>query len=276
VGKEVHRNLVLVSPAPSGPDVEELQHAVDHIMVHYKFAWWRVRADGELGPHTMAAAARAAWLIGLDDSRVEAINGKNGHRQHIAEPVQHLLRNPDDRAADDRKREDDRKHKREALHEEHNTGSKAAVDWAIKQVGVHEVPAGSNRGPKIDDWIAYWFGTAQNGVYWCGVFAGYAVKKIGGGKVTTWLPYGPSIINDARAVRGGLRSVAFEDAQPGDLLVYWGGEHIGLCRERPSGGMINTVEGNTSSASGSQSNGGEVALKTRAKSDVTVVARPDY
>jgi hypothetical protein len=41
-------------------------------------------------------------------------------------------------------------------------------------------------------------------------------------------------------------------------------------------GMVHTVEGNTSSSTGSQNNGGGVYERRRPVSDVAVIARPEY
>lgn len=57
----------------------------------------------------------------------------------------------------------------------------AAIDWALLNVGVCEVPPGSNRGPEIDEW-AKEFGSPL-GSYWCALSVGKA-RKAGG----LWIP----------------------------------------------------------------------------------------
>jgi hypothetical protein len=148
---------------------------------------------------------------------------------------------------------------------------------------VTENPAGSNSGPDVTrdgkkGGVSFWeryFGLPA--CYWCGCFAGFCAKAIGKAKLTGVLTYGPDIIADANSHRNGLVAVPADESRGGDLPVYWGGEHIGLCVGPPSNGCLNTIEGNTSSdSSASQSNGGGVFPKHRPFSDVTVVARPLY
>lgn len=266
--RHVHRELHLVSPRMHGPDVKQLQIQLNALADHYAYDWRLIATDSEYGRQTRHLAETMAWRIGLEDSRLNAIE-----HGRITEAVQHLLRNPRDRSQADRHREASRRSKAAAAIKAHHSGAVAVVKWAIEQDGTHEQPAGSNSGPKISDWEAFW---GLGAVYWCGCFAGYAVRKIGGSSSGTWFPYAPSITNDARAARNGLHAVPFDEARPGDVLTYWNGEHVGLVRERPQGDSIATVEGNTSAADGSQSNGGQVALKTRSRSDVDCVARPTY
>lgn len=171
-----------------------------------------------------------------------------------------------------------RKRLRKVRHEQHpDDGPAAAVKFGLSQVGVTESPAGSNWGHPVEDWIkrtGYTFA-----VPWCGCFAHECVVEKGGAGIPVGIRfgYGPSIIADAKAGVNGLHAVPFTAAEPGDVLVFWGGEHIGVVREHPSGLSIATLEGNTSpSAAGNQYNGGCVAAKTRSQSDVTVVARPAW
>lgn len=162
------------------------------------------------------------------------------------------------------------------LRSEHS-GRNHATGWAMSQVGVTEHPANSNWGHPVEDWIKR---TGFGGpVFWCGCFVHEAVVVHGKAHISSGirLAAGTYIIADAHAGHNGLTAVPFEHARKGDILVYWGGEHIGLCRGNPHGGIIPTVEGNTSPAnSGSQYNGGCVAAKTRTRADVSVVARPAW
>lgn len=161
-----------------------------------------------------------------------------------------------------------------------DAGAATAIEWALRQVGITENPAGSNWGHPVEDWILR-TGYSANLPHppWCGCFVHEAVVEIGAAAIPVGirLGFGPAIIADARAGANGLHAVPFAEAQAGDILSYWNGEHIGLCRGRPTGSTIPTVEGNTSpSSAGSQYNGGCVAAKSRGVGDVTVVARPNY
>lgn len=166
---------------------------------------------------------------------------------------------------------------RKALKEQRKSGGDAAVRWALDQVGKTESPYGSNWGEPIQSWIQNCGYTSP--VPWCGCFAREAAVDHGGADIPAdyRMGYAGYIADDARTGSNGFQAVSFDDARPGDVLVFWGTAHIGLCVEAPSGDSIQTVEGNTSSGtSGSQSNGGGVYRRTRSRSDVTVVARPDY
>lgn len=264
----VHRGLNLAG-ATSGEDVEALQRAINRDLHNRDLDFARIKVDGELGPQTFRAAAFTAWVIGLRDRHVKQV--RVGHA--ISEYVQRRIREPRHRTRWEHAREDHRKAELRAIRYRNTHGARAAVRWAEEQVGASENPPGSNTGPKIDEWTAF-FGL--HAVPWCGCFAGYAVKKVGGAAVTAWLPHAGMLGAAALAGEGGLSAVPFDEARPGDILDLWNGEHVALVRESPSGDTIKTVEGNTSAADGSQSDGGCVALKERSRSDVSVVARPNY
>lgn len=262
--KVVHRDLVLTSPPTKGPDVRALQTSLKKLLKTHNIFWLHIKIDGEYGYQTDHVAHYMAWVLGWSAT----------HKGHTNKPLQHMLRNPSSRNVVMKSRQEARKGKVQKQRHENSIGPKKAVEWALSQVGVHEEPAGSNSNAKnISKWEAY-FGLGA--CYWCGVFAGYAVKKVGEAKVTGILTYGPDIIADANAHKNGLITVSPTKAKPGDLVVYWGGEHIELIRAVSKNGMVITVGGNTSAGDGSQSNGGCVALKERPFSDVTVVARPAY
>jgi cell wall-associated NlpC family hydrolase len=86
------------------------------------------------------------------------------------------------------------------------------------------------------------------------------------------------------AGRNGFEKfVKLEEAQKGDLvLMNWPGgnsvDHVGIAADRYRGnGLLATVEGNTSSGpGGSQSNGGGVFKRTRARSEIVGIARPRW
>lgn len=170
---------------------------------------------------------------------------------------------------------------KELRHEQKpDAGGLVAVKFGVSQAGITENPAGSNWGHPVQDWILRTgYSDALPHPPWCGCFAHECVVVHGGAAIAVGirLGFGPAIIADARAGANGLTAITFSDARPGDIAVYWGGEHIGVVRDQPRGSVVDTVEGNTSPGSeGSQYNGGCVALKTRNQSDVTVIARPNY
>lgn len=265
----VRRGLRLVTPLPRGEDVRALQGAVNAELAHRELEWRRIAVDGEFGPRTVNACAFLGWVLGFSGRRLAPIRASEAR---LGETAQRLLRDPSSRSAAERARERLRRRRVRELRERHSEGPGAAVAYirAMAEREVHEVGS-SNSGPLIDDWQAL-FGL--HGEPWCGCFAGYAAKVEGGSTASTWFPYGPSIIADAVAGRNGVHSVPFEQTEPGDVLVFWGGRHIGTALARPVDGTISSGEGNTSpNSGGSQSEGGCVAVKTRARSDVSCVAR---
>lgn len=278
--KAVHRPLTLTSPIVKGADVTALQTAIKAGFAHYKIDWLPVTIDGELGPQTIHAARFYTWVIGLGKGHREPIQ----KRRTIAEATQKLIRDLGKRSKADRRRAKRRQPHLARIREAQDTGTKALVSYAHDFEGVTEDPPGSNSGPLVHrngkvGGITFWekyFGLPA--CYWCGCWAGYVAKAIGKAKgLTGVLTYGPDIIADAQLHRNGLVAVPAAQSRAGDLPVYWGGEHIGLCVGLPRGGCLNTIEGNTSSDdAGDQSNGGGVFPKHRPFSDVTVVARPLY
>lgn len=264
----VHRDLNLVSPLLKGSDVHELQRSLNALVDHYKFPWHKIRVDAEFGRRTARQSAFVANLIGLEGKLVE-----KAKRGHLSKNTQHLLRNPQDRTAEDRVREERRRPAFKKLRKGHEEGMKAAVDWELKHVGVHEQPPESNHGPfPINECQAY-FGLS--GVPWCGCLAGYAIEKVGGIDTGTWWPYAGSIREDAIAGRNGLTDINPADADIGCVVTFFSGgdDHVGLIRAPSGGNTVYTVEGNTSSAKGRNSDGGIIETRERSFSEVTVVAR---
>lgn len=266
---KVKRRLALVTPMPKGNDVKELQQAVNRQLKHFKIDH-QITVDGEFGPMTLLAVKQVAIGMGVGGLSRRALK-----RRRVTMSVQELVRGLRKKSRREKLTTIARKPFRRKLRKRYaKTPGQVALAWAIQQIGITENPAGSNTGPHIDTWQAFW---GLHGAQWCGVFAGYAVKKTAGAKVTSWLPYAPSITNDARANRNGLKAVPYEQARAGDLVTFWGGQHIGLVDHIDAQGRLHTVEGNTSSGvGGSQSNGGGVFARIRGRSDVDVIARPDY
>ena len=76
--------------------------------------------------------------------------------------------------------------------------------------------------------------------------------------------------NLARAFKAGrkahgwqAKAVAWPDVKAGDLIICYGGGHVEVATGPVKGGHVPTCGGNTST-SGSQNNGGQVCLKSRA------------
>lgn len=264
----VKRRLAVVTPMPKGNDVLALQQAVNHKFERLRIDH-QIAEDGEFGPMTMVAVRQVAIAIGAGPRNRRALKH---HR--VTMSVQQLIRDLREKSVREKAAMVARKRFRRSLRKRYaRTPGQVALDWARQQIGTTESPPNSNRGPQIDVWAAFWGLVAAQ---WCGVFAGYAVKKVAGAKVTSWLPYAPSITADALANRNGLKAVPFSQGRAGDLGTLWNGQHIALI-DRIEGDFAWTVEGNTSSGTaGSQSNGGGVFARKRHRSDFDCIARPDY
>lgn len=120
-----------------------------------------------------------------------------------------------------------------------------------------------------------------NGVSYCDIWITWVFwKALGEDFVRNGgLPAGASYNTDYRASKGGR--ISKSQARPGDVLVFdWNWNtvatnHVGILEKRLSSGNFQTIEGNTSAGStGSQSNGGRVARRTRKPGQVRYVIRP--
>lgn len=122
-----------------------------------------------------------------------------------------------------------------------------------------------------------------NGISYCDLFVTWVFwKALGKAFVTDGgLPAGASYNTDYRASKGGR--IPKSQARPGDVLVFdwnWATastNHVGILEKVLPSGNYQTIEGNTSTgSSGSQSNGGRVARRTRRPGQVRYVIRPNW
>jgi CHAP domain/Putative peptidoglycan binding domain len=129
-----------------------------------------------------------------------------------------------------------------------------AVKVALSQVGVMEVPPGSNKGPQVNKYLAsvglppglFW---CMSFVYWC---FEQAAEKLGrsnpliktGGCIDHWnRTKGKRITTDSAVNKPSL-------VKPGQIFIisHGGGSgHTGIV-ESVAGGFINTIEGNSNPA----------------------------
>ncbi len=145
----------------------------------------------------------------------------------------------------------------------------AALEEAVKHLGVKEQPADSNRTP-----FGVWFGV--DGVAWCNIFVSYCFAKGGNyiiadnfkgghgagiyaGKGCSYVPTTEAWLRATGLWLGRVPPLA------GDIVIYnWDGgepDHIGIVSKYLGGGDFEAVEGNT--AVGNDSNGGEVMRRVR-------------
>lgn len=154
------------------------------------------------------------------------------------------------------------------------------LEIARGELGVTENPPGSNR-------VKYWddYDPKMQGQPWCVAFLWWVYQKagermafFGGGKTASC-----GMLLRWYMEQGLMYSV--ESVQVGDIVIlnFHGTqdtEHCGLvtCVYDSDDGIsfVDTIEGNTSSSNGSQSNGGMVCAKTRYPSQIVGVCRPQY
>lgn len=136
-------------------------------------------------------------------------------------------------------------------------------------------------GTKYGRWYAGIGGSyyAENGVPYCAMFTSWVFDQTG--VPCAGLPgaYCPDMLAAAREAGATVR---LEDAQPGDVIYFdWNGDgesdHVGIVVANYGGSNFETIEGNTSgNASGSQTNGGMVARRSRSSAYVCGIVRPSY
>jgi hypothetical protein len=232
------RDLHVVSPMQSGPDVLSLQEALAVL------GYTPGRRDGVFGPATAAAVRDFQADNGLD------VDGVVGARTRDA--LEHAARRDGRRA----------RNRGSAL------GRKALAE-AIKHLGVVERPVNRTR-------FGRWFGV--DGVPWCNIFVSYCFEVganytlcsgfNGAGVYPKGCAYVPTTEAWLRAT-GMWRGRGTPG--PGEIAIFnWdsGGvpEHIGIVEKSLGGGKFQTIEGNTSPAN--NSNGGTVMRRLRYVSQV--------
>ncbi len=282
--KPVHRPLALSTPFMKGDDVLALQEAVKGGLNHCKVDWLPLETDGEFGSQTIHAAAFYGWILGM----TEASRRKLRKGGMLAEPIQEVLRNPEKRGDDYRKRAEERKDRLKEMRKAHKQGPKAAVAYAKSMIGVTEDTGAENVGDDVvrkgkkggvTFWEAAWgFGAC----FWCLCFASYCVKLIGGAQISGNCCHAGEIERMAKARTNGWVAVPPSEAKAGDIALYqFEGsaepDHGELVVGPLKDGKFNDVGGNTSPDSGgSQNNGGGVYAKLRDPGILTCVARPLY
>ena len=258
------RPLTLTTPLTTGPDVRMLQRAVNKRRKARGLA--TIAVDGEWGPITDAAVRETAWVLGLAKNRISG---------PVSPAVQMLIRDPDQRDAEQLARA--KKRRKKLAH-----SAEAVVGAALVHVGESESPAGTNRGPGIISRCQKAM-LGYDGYFWCGAFVGYFLEKAGGVPISRKrIVYTPSIVADARAQVNGFSGWhPPEAARPGDLALFdWDSHdavkanHVELVVRNLGGGRLECVGGNTSK--GGQSNNGGGVYRQERKAGLIGVARPRY
>lgn len=265
--REIHRPLQLQTPNRKGPDVRELQEAINEFFKDVGLDN-RVSEDGEFGPQTKRKSNRSLYLLGADPA------GAGNAGPVFTQAEQKLIRDPGTRTAEQKERSKRRVEEAKRAQSQHGSGAQLAVRAAMSKRGVTESPLGSNRGPFVDE-VTRFTGLTPP-VYWCGCFAAWCAVHEGRADSQPWaMVHNVVMLNYARNGLYGLVDVPLSEAKPGDIVSYTF-EHIGLIVAEYNGGNLHTVEGNTS-AQGQVSNGGGVyEHKDRGPGVVLGVIRPNY
>jgi hypothetical protein len=264
----VHRPLVVVDPPMEGRDVANLQRAVrDRLKARGLADDIPVPEHGKFTLGTALACIEAQYFLGLrSDTYMK--RDPHGHRI-VTEGAQRVIREPETRDADQLTRAKERagqlergpRFYQELLGVPSGHGVSDALAFAASHVGVKEQPPGSNRGPLIDKWC---HATGYAGpVPWCGCFVNACLMAGGLPSGAGWIGYTVAILNHAKH---GTDGWSFHgEGAPGDLALFDDGPggdpvvHVEIVRARTSSTVYSTYGGNTSSADGSQSDGGMVA-----------------
>lgn len=287
--------LTLVSPHPRGPAVKEAQRALTNNP--FRDFMEGSPVDGEFGPWTARATRRAKWELGWRSCTQqygidlhEVLTGKKK-----LNPARRVLR---------------RKRLKAGAK---FTRGELALRAAARDVGLTEDPPGSNRNRIsvgfgiVGAWCAMAVSTWAKR-------AGSAIPIVGKGVAGRYY-YCPTILNDATAGANGLTLVKPAHAKAGDWPLFdWGDDRVAdhvetyVCRPgnrealrralevladfptvrdqvaafalraagRPDAFI--TIGGNTSfeGMSGSQSDGGAVAVRIRYTGDLVRNVRGDY
>ncbi len=153
--------------------------------------------------------------------------------------------------------------------------AKQIMDLAASYVGVKENPRNSNN---VIFNTHFYGGPVRGAAYpWCCAFVWDIFRMAGAsglfydGKKTAYCP--------AVETWGKRYRVDKTAGQYGDIVLFdWGrdgvADHIGLIERRNADGSYVCIEGNT--AAGNDSNGGAVMRRTRYRSQIRMIIRPQY
>ena len=163
-------------------------------------------------------------------------------------------------------------------------GIKPGTPEAVLKVAEYFVQLKYEEGPNKDNLFGKWFGA--NNTHWCAEFVSYCFNKAGAGHVVNGLQTKNGYLSCTKGIaamkKRGLKQIAVEEAQPGDIIFFdWDHDHdpdhTGIVvRNNPKKKQIVCREGNTSRGDGSRSNGGQVAERVRNYSNVFIVFRPNW
>lgn len=149
-----------------------------------------------------------------------------------------------------------------------------ALRVAVAELGVREIPDGSNSGPRVRQYqAATWL--PGTGWPWCAAFVNWAYRQAG--YVLPDRSAGAWDLVD-RAVRNGWAvTVPPSGVRPGDIVAWrTGSGHVSLAeRYDPATGLLHTVDGNVSNMVARRARPvSQVYRAVRVKADPGVPPRP--
>lgn len=150
---------------------------------------------------------------------------------------------------------------------------------AAKVLKIARAEIGTKESPRNSNKVKYAKEYGMNGQPWCAMFVWWVFKKAGcpelfyGGKKSAYCP----TIADYYIAKN--QTVYKDEGKPGDIVLFdWNknnsSDHIGIIEKKNSDGKYGTIEGNTSLSN--NSNGGQVMRRTRKKSEISWICRPNY
>jgi hypothetical protein len=155
---------------------------------------------------------------------------------------------------------------------------------AVLKVAEYFVQLKYEEKPNKSNIFGFWYGA--NNTHWCAQFVTYCFTKAGAGHVVQGAQQAKGFMSCTAGIKGfkkkGLKEIPVEEAQPGDIIFFdWDHDHdpdhVGIVvKNNPKRKTIVCREGNTSRTTGSRSNGGQVAERTRNYSNVFTVFRPNW
>ncbi len=245
-------------------DVKAMQRGLYDALKHYGLAGTNDR-NGNYGDKTVADVAKLQRAVDWPSGQGGTAVSKSLAKQHVIPYMS----------------EADATLWKGGSSSTQTIGEKALAK-AIAELGVKDSPPNSNRGPRVDQYLAA-VGLGGQAQPWCAAFVTWCYREAGR-TLSGWnRAYCPAWVQTARANGGkgshGIRQIAKADVRPGDVCLFdWQddgtSDHVGIVEKAPgSGSTFTAIEGNTSTSD--NSNGGEVMRRNRNVSDVHTWVRVD-
>lgn len=154
---------------------------------------------------------------------------------------------------------------------------------AASRIG-YRAPADPQPGSEAGRYLARrmgqpWLAGPSTRIWWCMCFVSMCLDEVGQADAIGGLSYNTDVtIRNARRV--GCEFVSVAQARPGDVVIFnWNGgptDHVGLVERNLGGGVLQTIEGNTSPGTRGSQSAGNGVWRRRRSSCIAAVIRPRY